>query len=204
MAFRPDSHRPATLARRSAVLDAAIELIGEGGISAVTHRAVAARAAVAVATTSYFFASIDDLLVAAMHRVTDTITEQLRHAATQLDATPALDIPIAIEALTNILLAEPPLSIIAQFETYLHAARRPELRPAVAGTLEAFDDLARLLVARVGVAPEAARTIVALADGFALHRVALRATDHATMMRRAFEAVLNGYGSAPPPSRYGA
>ena len=48
--------------RRDELLAAAIELFAEGGSRAVTHRAVARRAGLPSATTTYYFASIEDLL----------------------------------------------------------------------------------------------------------------------------------------------
>ncbi|MFI5426371.1 TetR/AcrR family transcriptional regulator [Aeromicrobium sp. UC242_57] len=61
-------------ARREALLDAAIDLFAEGGSRAITHRAVAARAGLPSATTTYYFESIDELIRAApqrSHRVVD-------------------------------------------------------------------------------------------------------------------------------------
>ena len=43
-------------ARREALLRAAVALLAEGGVRAVTHRAVADRAGVPLAATTYYFA----------------------------------------------------------------------------------------------------------------------------------------------------
>ncbi|WP_069166926.1 TetR/AcrR family transcriptional regulator [Nocardia altamirensis] len=193
MAFRPDTHRTATLDRRDAVLDAAIALIGEGGIEAVTHRAVAARAGVSKATTSYFFASIDALMIAAMRRVADTIIGEFQQLTAQT-AGAIPDLGAAFELITDVLRAEATTSTIAQFETYLHAARRPELRPDVERVLDAFEQLAGDLLESVGAARAAAPAFIALADGFALHRIATnRSRGDATMLQEAFLALLRGY-----------
>lgn len=52
-------------ATRTAILDGALAVIAERGIHAVTHRAIAAQAGVALASTTYFFASLPQLLLEA-------------------------------------------------------------------------------------------------------------------------------------------
>lgn len=53
-------------ARQRAILDAAAEIVVEQGTAALTHRAVAARAGVALGSTTRYFASIDDLRAATL------------------------------------------------------------------------------------------------------------------------------------------
>ena len=52
--------------RRYALVSAAAELLCEGGFDAVRHRAVARRAGLPLASTTYYFSSLDDLLVHAV------------------------------------------------------------------------------------------------------------------------------------------
>src|SRR6201987_5773974 len=52
--------------RRYALVSAAAELLSEGGFDAVRHRAVARRAGLPLASTTYYFSSLDDLLVPAV------------------------------------------------------------------------------------------------------------------------------------------
>ncbi len=54
--------------RRRNIVDAAVELLREGGISAIRHRAVAERAGVPLSATTYYFKSIDDLVASAIER----------------------------------------------------------------------------------------------------------------------------------------
>ena len=49
--------------RRQALVESAAELILEGGIDAVRHRAVANRAGLPLASTTYYFESLDELVV---------------------------------------------------------------------------------------------------------------------------------------------
>ena len=51
--------------RRDALTAAAAELLGSGGFDAVRHRAVAEKAGLPLASTTYYFASLDELVTAA-------------------------------------------------------------------------------------------------------------------------------------------
>jgi DNA-binding transcriptional regulator YbjK len=62
MATRAQLSQERSRLRRDELLAAAIELFSVGGSRAVTHRAVAARAGLPSATTTYYFESIDQLI----------------------------------------------------------------------------------------------------------------------------------------------
>ena len=64
-------------ARRRAILEAATAIIVEEGDSALTHRAVAKRAGVALGSTTQYFSSIDDLRASALQLLSDEIDEEL-------------------------------------------------------------------------------------------------------------------------------
>ncbi|WP_306215031.1 TetR/AcrR family transcriptional regulator [Actinoplanes sp. RD1] len=64
-------------ARRTALLDAAIEVVAEGGSASLTHRAVAARVPASLASVTYHFASIDDLRRAMFEHAGHIVTDQL-------------------------------------------------------------------------------------------------------------------------------
>jgi DNA-binding transcriptional regulator YbjK len=57
--------------RRDALLDAGIGLLAEGGFAAISHRAVAERAGLPLAATTYYFRSRDDLIAAAFELMVD-------------------------------------------------------------------------------------------------------------------------------------
>lgn len=63
--------------RRRAILSAAAEIIVNEGPAALTHRAVAARAGVALGSTTQYFASIDELREAALTQLAQEIDESL-------------------------------------------------------------------------------------------------------------------------------
>src|SRR6187399_1868167 len=52
--------------RRAALIEAASELLLEGGFDAVRHRAVAERAGLPLASTTYYFDSLEDQIFAAV------------------------------------------------------------------------------------------------------------------------------------------
>jgi DNA-binding transcriptional regulator YbjK len=160
-------------ARREALLRAAIELLSEGGARALTHRAVAARAGLPPASTTYYFDTIQQLTDAALElHVSDRVAEL---DALVAGALAVGDTPEEVGGLVATALADRAAEVIvAQFEIYLEAARNPALRPTVAEALDAFEQFAARALKSLGARdPEgAAPAIVAVIDGFALHRLA--------------------------------
>ena len=160
--------------RRDALLRATIELLGESGAKSVTHRAVAERAGLPLASTTYYFASVHQLIEEALKlHVAERVADLQGMAAVALGATGASAQDIA-ERLAEVLASAPTPILVAQYQMYLEAGRNPALQPAVAEALAAFEALAAAVLAALGArepAP-AAEAFVALLDGFALHRVA--------------------------------
>ncbi|KIP52878.1 TetR/AcrR family transcriptional regulator [Leucobacter komagatae] len=63
--------------RRRAIIHAATEIIVADGPAALTHRAVAAHAGVALGSTTQYFSSIDELREAALNQLAEEIDESL-------------------------------------------------------------------------------------------------------------------------------
>ena len=160
--------------RREALLRAAIELLGEAGVKSVTHRAVAERAGVPLASTTYYFRSVQELIEEALKlHVAERVAELQGLTELALSATGASPTQFA-ERMAQVLVANPTPTLVAQYQMYLEAARSPALRPAVSDALAAFERLiAGVLVALGARDPQAAaEAFLALFDGFALHRMA--------------------------------
>ena len=104
--------------RRRSLLDATLRLVGRGGTAVVTQRAVAAEAGVPPSAVLYYFASVDGLLVAALTSVND------RYVA-RLDT---LDTVEGLVELVEDCARQDRLLTIAEYELFLHAARREDLR----------------------------------------------------------------------------
>lgn len=155
--------------RRDALLRAAMALIAEGGVRAVTHRAVAARAEVPLAATTYYFASIQQLTEEALRRhVTERVGE-LTDLAGQAAAGSRTAEEVA-QRFVAVLQSRDRDATIAQFEVFLEAARNPALQPSVAAAIDAFEQLARLTLTGLGARRpgQAAAAFVAMINGFAL------------------------------------
>ena len=160
--------------RREALLRAAIELLGETGAKSVTSRAVAERAGVPLASTTYYFRSVHELIEEALKlHVAERVAELRALATMALEVRGASATDLA-QRLAEVLVSAPTPILVAQYQMYLEAGRNPALQPAVAEALAAFESLAAGVLAALGARDPAgaAEAFVALLDGFALHRLA--------------------------------
>jgi DNA-binding transcriptional regulator YbjK len=155
--------------RRDAILQAALHVIAEQGVAAVTHRAVAAEADVPLASTTYYFESLDELLEGALLMFVNAEAERLAAVAESLDGKELEPLEAA-----QLFRAELEDSSVAQFELYLEASRRPRLREVARRCLDLYEAAAESALRAAGAEhPEAyARPFVALFDGYGLHRIA--------------------------------
>lgn len=171
------------------MIRAAIALLAEGGIKAVTHRSVASRAGVPLAATTYYFASIQELTEEALRVHVQERVDELAEISEQAGRGGRTAEEVA-RRFASALIGREREAIIAQYEVYLEAARTPALRPAVADALDAFESLAEVSLAALGAtrAREGALALLALLDGFQLHRMA-RPRDADTEAEALFEAM---------------
>ncbi|MDP9229006.1 MAG: TetR family transcriptional regulator, partial [Actinomycetota bacterium] len=113
--------------RRTALIEAAVKLLGEQGRQAVTHRAVAEEAGVPLGSTTYYFDSRDDLLAQALRQISDREIANASETAKRLQAAEGPE--QLADALVDWLVksVRPGRNLyIAQWELWLEAARRPE------------------------------------------------------------------------------
>jgi DNA-binding transcriptional regulator YbjK len=157
--------------RRDELLAATIELFAEGGSRAVTHRAVARRAGLPPATTTYYFASIQDLLREALAAHIQQWTSDLADL-TELDAGPPLSLDDATTLVSHVFAQRGPEVAGRELSIYLAATRDPALHDAATEVLEQFEVLAVRILARLGVpnGEPLAASIIALVAGTALRR----------------------------------
>lgn len=71
--------------RRDRIIDAAIRVVGARGIAGLSHRSVAAEADVPLGSTTYHFASLDELLTAALRRSNENFAEVMRESEALTD-----------------------------------------------------------------------------------------------------------------------
>lgn len=164
--------------RREALLDAAIELFAEGGSRAVTHRAVARRAGLPSATTTYYFESIDALVSDALSRHIERWISDLRELASASNDS-RLHIDEAQPLLTAAFAARTPDKVRTQLAITLAALADDRLRPQVIEALDALRVLTETVLRSVGVDDPGtlSHTMIQLIGGSALTRLTGRYDD---------------------------
>ncbi|MBB3036842.1 TetR/AcrR family transcriptional regulator [Hoyosella altamirensis] len=114
--------------RRDRIVEAAIVVLTEQGVSALTHRRVAAAAEVPLGSTTYHFATLDDLLAAALTRAAERSVAALRAWEESLD--PDADIARALSEFVLRSVSETRSDTMAEYNLYALALHRPHLREA--------------------------------------------------------------------------
>jgi DNA-binding transcriptional regulator YbjK len=124
--------------RQEALVDAAAALLEERGFAAVTHRAVAHRAGLPLAATTYYFSSLDELVERALGRLARRHLDHARALASSFPPVPpgsqAQPRELAsrlIALVTGTLKPAVQAGMLPFYERYIQAGRRPELRPLV-------------------------------------------------------------------------
>ncbi|MFD0153657.1 TetR/AcrR family transcriptional regulator [Streptomyces sp. NPDC055721] len=147
--------------RRERIVDAALRVVGRSGIAGLSHRTVAAEADVPLGSTTYHFASLDELLVAALRKANEGFGRQLRESPALTG--PGTPVATALARLLGEWLGGERTGVELEYELYLAALRRPALRPVAA---EWTEEVVAALAARTD--PATARALVALMDGICL------------------------------------
>ncbi|MBA0049851.1 TetR family transcriptional regulator [Streptomyces sp. AJS327] len=123
--------------RRTALIDAAIEVLARDGARGLTFRAVDTEAEVPTGTASNYFASRDDLFTQVGGRV------RLRMTPDPHQVTEAMSAPPSRELVTELMvwlverMAAERTGYLAMLELRLEATRRPELRAQLHHSLRA-------------------------------------------------------------------
>jgi DNA-binding transcriptional regulator YbjK len=158
---------PQSELRRRSILDAALRVVAAGGVEAVTHRRVAAKAGVPLGSTTYYFASRDDLLREAFRHHAAAVYGAVDAIADEVPLRGPADVVAFLVAMVRRELESREL-IVVEYELIVRAARDPLLAREVAAYERNL--AARLAegLERLGVAQslDAARTLVALVRGF--------------------------------------
>ncbi|MGW1681401.1 TetR/AcrR family transcriptional regulator [Saccharopolyspora sp. NPDC002376] len=157
--------------RRQALVAAAAELLAEGGFEAVRHRAVAERAGLPLASTTYYFSSLDDLVAAAVEHESRHELEVGRARLDELAEQPR-STDAVIELLLDMLLgmdsrdggAE---AVLLRYERLVGSPRRPYLAPLMRELSAELHDLLAEIFARsdMEVSRDRLLELIALVDG---------------------------------------
>lgn len=157
--------------RRQALVEAASALLVEGGFDVVRHRAVAERAGLPLASTTYYFDSLDDLIAAAVEQHS---RGELVRGRALLEALPAeeRDLDSVIDLVLDQLLGPPAGDrdaelVLLRYERLVATFRRPYLRPLMRTLGTELRGLLQEVFTRSGVSVDERRLeqLIALVDG---------------------------------------
>ena len=134
----PRGHYDPQRARRIAT--AALEVVAQRGVGGLTHRAVAEAAAVPLGSTTYYSKTLDDLLETAMREAKAQTDLELAQLSVEIASAGEVTRPLAAY-LYRTVTGQFGRTVV-EFELYLAALRRPQLKvlseswgEALAGTL---------------------------------------------------------------------
>lgn len=182
--------------RRQALVAAAAGLLAEGGFEAVRHRAVAERAGLPLASTTYYFSSLDDLISAAVEH---DGRQELAAGRARLDelADQPRGTDAVIELLLDLLLgvasrdggAEP---VLLRYERLVGSPRRPYLAPLMRQMAAELQELLAEIFERSGmrVSHERLLELIALVDGAVVNALIESDPDPRSAARRMLAAQL--------------
>ncbi|GAB2978705.1 TetR family transcriptional regulator [Amycolatopsis acidiphila] len=154
--------------RRATLVEAAAELLVEGGFDAIRHRAVAERAGLPLASTTYYFDSLEELITAAVEL---SGRRELSRGREQLDriGTEPRGVDTVVELVLDQLLGEDSTydAVLARYERLVTTGRRPYLRPVVHTMQGELYGLLKEIFARSGrpIDDKRVRQLIALVDG---------------------------------------
>ena len=120
--------------RRNNVLDAAIGLLGEQGVRAVTHRAVDSAAGLAEGSTSNYFRTRDALFDGIVERFAARERANWEELAAQLGPTTTAELARALATFAQSATGPQRTLTLSRYAILVEAARRPELRAQLLAT----------------------------------------------------------------------
>jgi DNA-binding transcriptional regulator YbjK len=157
--------------RRQSLVTAAAELLRSGGFDAIRHRAVADHAGLPLASTTYYFASLEDLVTAAVDRTSRDELAEGRQQLAELGSGPAPAGEL-VELVLDLLLGPESRdggldAVLLRYERLVGAGRRPYLAPLMRELRGELDALLTAILARSGHPMDASalRDLVSLVDG---------------------------------------
>jgi TetR/AcrR family transcriptional regulator, regulator of biofilm formation and stress response len=190
--------------RREVILEAALRVIARSGADAATHRAVAAEAGVALASTTYHFESKSALVQEALELVIARSTAAVERHTAAPGPDDGAQLVDRLVQLAAALSSDQRAPLAAQYELMLEAGRRPHLQPLAERWNSAYLDGLVTLVRRAGLARPAlaAETISNLIEGALLNQLAQpRGGFVEGPLREMLGAVVGGLERSPVPAR---
>ncbi|GAB2765146.1 TetR/AcrR family transcriptional regulator [Amycolatopsis magusensis] len=154
--------------RRAALIEAASQLLAESGFDAIRHRAVAERAGLPLASTTYYFDSLEELVTAAVEHHARLELVQGRQCLEEARDRSLVDLVLELllgpERDDREADAE---AVLLRYERLVATGRRKYLRPLMRTLSAELDHLLLEIFARSGTPVDAAELerLVALVDG---------------------------------------
>jgi len=183
--------------RRQALVEAARDLLVERGFDAVRHRAVAERAGLPLASTTYYFDSLDDLVTAAVERHARGELERGRALLAELPRRRDLDatLDVVLDQLLGPPTADGDAEVVQlRYERLVATFRRPYLR----ALMRTLGDELRALLHEVferswaGVGERRLEQLIALVDGTVVNALIEVDPDPRAVARRMLAEELSG------------
>ncbi|MGQ0844063.1 MAG: TetR/AcrR family transcriptional regulator [Sporichthyaceae bacterium] len=168
------SRAPKVQPRRDALLAAAVEVVGREGLAGTTHRSVTEAAGVPLATASYYFSSIGELIA-------EALTQFVRGRAAEMEIPeigPELAAMLSPADIAHSFAARvmelDEARRLAFYEVLVNAKRAPEMADLARESLATYRRSTQTGLRAVGGAMDdrSARAFVALAVGFGLLHLA--------------------------------
>ena len=164
--------------RRTAILDAAHEIVGTQGMLALTHRAVDAAAGLPAGSTSNYFRTREALVLGIVERF--IARERPMVTGPRDDADPTADgVATALGRFVESAVGPDRAVTLARYAILVETAQNPALRPGMAPGADQVDTWALDLITRAG-SPDPGRDLGVLANyvtGLVLHELALPSAD---------------------------
>ncbi|GGT61701.1 TetR/AcrR family transcriptional regulator [Streptomyces purpureus] len=161
--------------RRTVLADAAVEVLADGGLRALTHRAVDAAAGLPAGTTSAYFRTRAALLTALVRRLVERDQAELEAAGSQAPApADAAELTAALVAFSRArLVGEGRRRSLARYACAVESVHQPVLREIMAPRENRGRAVVRDFLAGQGVPDAEGRTVTLLAcvDGLVFERL---------------------------------
>ncbi|MFM1724360.1 TetR family transcriptional regulator C-terminal domain-containing protein [Rhodococcus sp. PAM 2766] len=192
--------------RRQALVTAAADLLLEGGFDAVRHRAVATRAGLPLASTTYYFGSLDELIALAVEHNGNRELDAMRARIDDVTQR-RRGVEATVDLIVDLLVGPDDAGdgsrerLIARYERFVASARHPELRDVQLRLRAQLDDLLTEVLRRSGrdVREPQLRRLVAVVDGVVVGALSEVDPDPRGMARAMLSDLIDDF--APPSTR---
>lgn len=192
----------AEIGTRERILRAALRLIGEEGVPAISNRRLASEAGVALGSLTYHFPSQVELLNESLLLLVDETVARIRDLTVAIRES-GMSIEQVAEA-TEVVVSQSGMvsRSLAEMELHLQSARQEELREASIRCFGAYDELATAALESLGVerAEQRAPIVVAFLLGIAMRQLGTGQRD-ASGVAAGLKAMAVGVGAIDPPEK---